>query len=132
MNPVPGAPRRILVIDDNQDIRAFMHAALAMAGYEVQTASEGAEGLALLRRQPVDLLIVDIFMPGQEGMETIARCVEEFPGMRIIAMSAGGRTAKHDYLAAAALIGADTTLRKPFEIEQLLAAVRGLLQPSRT
>ena len=118
----------ILVVDDNQDICSFMRAVLEGAGYEVQTAAEGAAALALLRARRTDLLLTDIFMPGQEGIETVWRCKAQFPQTRIIAMSAGGDASiKLNFLPAAALIGADATLRKPFDADQLLHTVRGVL-----
>jgi CheY-like chemotaxis protein len=120
---------RIVVADDNRDIRTFMTAALEGAGYEVDCAEEGAQALALLRRRPAELLITDIFMPGQEGFETLTRCKAEFPQTRIIVMSAGTIPGmKHDFLASTALLGA-ATLRKPFSADQLLDAVRRVLQP---
>ena len=117
------------MVDDHQDICAFMQAALETAGYEVRTAAEGAQALALLHERPADVVITDLFMPGKEGMETIAQCKTEFPQARIIAISAGGRSGRRDFLAAAALIGADATLHKPFAADQLLDAVRAVLQP---
>ena len=94
----------------------------------MQTAADGAAALALLRERRTDLLLTDIFMPGQEGIETIWRCKAQFPQTRIIAMSAGGDASiKLNFLPAAALIGADATLRKPFDADQLLHTVRGVL-----
>jgi two-component system chemotaxis response regulator CheY len=119
-----------VVVDDNPDICAFMSVALRGAGYEVETAREGAQALALLRSRAADLLITDIFMPGQEGFETISRCRAEFPQTKIIVMSAGtvpGMT--HDFLATAGLLGVGATLRKPFTADQLLDTVRRVLQP---
>jgi CheY-like chemotaxis protein len=118
----------VLVVDDNQDICAFMQAALETAGYDVRIAAEGAQALALLRSRPADLMITDIFMPVREGIETISQCKTEFPQTRIIAMTAGGITGKRDFLSAATLIGADATLRKPFAADQLLDAVRKVLR----
>ena len=125
-----GMPKRILVVDDNQDICSFVQAALEGAGYEARTASEGAQALALQRERPADLLITDIFMPVQEGFETISRFRAEFPRTRIIVMSAGNVPGmKHDFLSVAALLGVGATLRKPFDVDQLLDAVRRLLPP---
>jgi len=122
--------KRIIVVDDNQDTCAFMSAALKAAGYEVETAEEGAAALAVLHTRPGDLLITDIFMPGQEGFQTISRCKAEFPRTTIIVMSAGTVPGmKHDFLASAALLGVGATLRKPFTADQLLDTVRGVLQP---
>jgi DNA-binding NtrC family response regulator len=123
------AQTTILVVDDNQDIRDFTQIALEAAGYGVHTATEGVQALAMQRERPADVLVTDIFMPGREGISTIAGFKAEFAGTRIIAMSAGGGTGKHDFLSAAKLIGADATLRKPFTADQLLDAVRKVLQP---
>lgn len=120
-------PHRILVVDDNRDIRDFMIAALEGAGYEVDTAEEGAQALKLMRSRPAPLLITDLFMPGQEGFETITRCKSEFPHTRIIVMSAGSARMKHDFLATAALLRVGATLRKPFTADQLLDCVRRVL-----
>lgn len=82
------------------------------------------------RERPADLLITDIFMPVQEGFETISRFKAEFPQTRVIVMSAGNVPGmKHDFLATAALLGVGATLRKPFDADQLLDAVRRVLQP---
>lgn len=128
--PGSGTPKRILIVDDNQDILSFMQAALEKAGYEVQTAPEGAQALALQTKRRADLLITDIFMPGQDGIETLRDCKTRFPETRIIVMSAGGGSnRKLDYLPAAVLIGANGTLRKPFNVDQLLETVRKVLHP---
>ena len=121
--------KRIVVIDDHQDICAFMSFALKGAGYEVETAPEGARALAMLRSRRADLIITDIFMPGQEGFETISRCRAEFPQTKIIVMSAGTVPGmKHDFLATAGLLGVGATLRKPFTANQLLDSVRKVLE----
>jgi CheY-like chemotaxis protein len=125
------AKRTILVVDDHADIRAFMDAALEGAGYEVRTASEGAQALDLLHERGAELLITDIFMPGQEGFETITRCRAEFPQTRIIVISAGTILGlKHDFLSTAALLKVGATLRKPFTAGELLDTVRRVLPPS--
>jgi DNA-binding response OmpR family regulator len=124
----PGAAMRIVVVDDNPDTRAFMSIALKAAGYEVEVAEEGAQGLELLRSREANLLITDIFMPGQEGFETITRCRAEFPQTRIIVMSAGTVPGMpHDFLATAGLLGVGATLRKPFTVDHLLATVGRVL-----
>ena len=125
----PDEAKRIVVIDDNRDTCAFMRAALQQAGYEVEIAEEGRQGLDLLRGRAADLLITDIFMPGQEGFETITRCRAEFPQTRIIVMSAGTIPGMpHDFLATAGLLGVRATLRKPFTVNRLLQTVRTVLQ----
>lgn len=123
------ASTTILIVDDNQDIRDFMQIALEAAGYAVHTATEGEQALVMQRERPADLLVTDIFMPGREGISTIAGFKAEFPGTRIVAMSAGGGSGKQDFLSAATLIGADATLRKPFTADQLVETVHSVLQP---
>jgi CheY-like chemotaxis protein len=118
----------VLVVDDAPDILHFIRAALESAGYAVTVASEGGEALKLQRSSPAALLITDIFMPGREGMETIAAFRSEFPRTRIIAMTAGTGYGNQDFLATAALIGAHATLRKPFDADQLLQNVGTVLQ----
>lgn len=124
----PGEAKRIVVVDDNPDTCAFMRVALQGAGYEVETAAEGAQGLDLLRSREADLLITDIFMAGQEGFETITRCRAEFPQTRIVVMSAGTIPGMpHDFLSTAGLL-VGAKLRKPFTVRQLLDTVRTVLQ----
>ena len=130
LNSIPVMTKAILVVDDNPDICTLMSAVLEEAGYEVRTAEEGEQALARQREHPASLLITDIFMPGQDGFETISRFKSEFPQTRIIAMSAGGsRSMKHDYLATAGLVGVTATLHKPFDTDKLLDVVRGVLEP---
>ena len=129
LEPTPAAAKRILVVDDNRDMCALMRVALEGAGYEVRCALEGSEALAMLNGSAADLVITDIFMPGQEGFETISRCKAEFPQTRIIVMSAGTVPGmKHDFLATAGLLGVGATLRKPFSADQLLDAVQEVLR----
>jgi CheY-like chemotaxis protein len=123
-------PQRIVVADDNQDILDFIGVALEGAGYEVETVPEGAQALASLGSRPADLLITDLFMPGQQGFETISRCKAEFPHTKIIVISAGNVPGmKHDFLAAVELLGVAATLRKPFDADTLIDTVRKVLQP---
>ena len=117
------------MVDDNEDICDFVSVALEGAGFDVRIALNGAQALALQKQQAADLLVIDIFMPVQEGLETIVQFRAEFPQTRIIAMSAGSSHGmKLDFLATASFAGADATLRKPFSAEQLLDTVRWVLQ----
>jgi two-component system, OmpR family, alkaline phosphatase synthesis response regulator PhoP len=122
--------KRIVVADDNPDICAFVSTALQGAGYEVETAGDGGQALAVMSERQAHLLITDLFMPGLEGFETIARCRAEFPQTTVMVMSAGrlpGR--KQDFLAAAVLHGVAETLRKPFRADNLLDTVQRALRP---
>jgi DNA-binding response OmpR family regulator len=117
----------ILVIDDDIDLRVIMQEALQAAGYEVSMAADGAQGIALQRKQPASLLITDIFMPNKEGIETIRDFREEFPNVPIIAMSGGGKLKRQGSLFTAKALGAEVILRKPFKMNDLLRSVAALL-----
>ena len=119
--------RRILVIDDHAEIRELLRLTLEAAGYDVAVALDGREGLEIQRRRPAELVITDIFMPEQEGLETIQELRQQSPRPKIIAMSGGGQLGTLEYLPAAKEFGADRTIDKPFDCEAMLAAVREML-----
>ena len=129
---MPSTPlARVLVIDDNNDMLDMIKTVLVGGGYEVTVATDGGKGLEAQRQHASDLAITDIFMPQQDGIETIGLLKKEFPNIPIIAMSGGAkfvtRQTSVDYLATAAKFGADRVLRKPFDIDELLLAVQELL-----
>lgn len=117
---------RVLVVDDNADVLLSINALLEGAGYESETASDARRAIEIHRRRPADVVITDIFMPDQDGLETIVKFRAEWPGVKIVAMSGGGDIAKQDYLQVAQHAGADAMLRKPFEPEELLRTVNRL------
>jgi CheY-like chemotaxis protein len=116
--------RRVLVVDDNGDLRTVLKLRLAASGYAVSEAANGRDAIAVQRRERADVLITDIFMPEGDGFEAIDAFRKEFPQTKIVVISGDSILAKQDYLSAAALIGVDATLRKPFETEVLLATLR--------
>jgi DNA-binding response OmpR family regulator len=121
-------PTRLLVIDDDNLVRAALTDMLQTAGFEVVTASNGRVGIELLATTPVDAIITDILMPEQEGLETIREARQRFPDIRILAISGGGAGGgETQLLRFAESFGADQTLPKPFTGSQLVAAVRALL-----
>ena len=116
---------RLLIADDDADMRQSMRLLLERAGYEVALAPNGERALSLQRELPADILITDIFMPETDGLETIQRFRREFPGVRIIAMSGGSvRVRGMGYLETAGIAGADAVLRKPFAKSVLLQTLR--------
>ena len=119
--------RRILVIDDHAEIRELLRMTLQAAGYDVAVAPNGREGLEIQSRRPAELVITDIFMPEQEGLETIQALRQQSPRPKIIAMSGGGQLGTLEYLPAAREFGADRTIDKPFDCEAMLTAVREML-----
>ena len=116
----------IILVDDDADQRLALRLALELSGYAVREAAHGGEALALQRQRAATFLITDIFMPESDGFEVIAAFRSEFPQTKIIAVSGGGQRTKHDYLAAAKLMGVEATLQKPFDIEALLDMLRAL------
>jgi CheY-like chemotaxis protein len=117
----------ILIIDDESQIRMMLRMMLESEGYTVDEAADGTEGINLYRKNPADLIITDIIMPGKEGLETIISLRKEYPGIKIIAMSGGGRNNPEGYLKSAKLLGALETFAKPIRKETLLSAVRRLI-----
>ncbi|MGB2696083.1 MAG: response regulator, partial [Dehalococcoidia bacterium] len=87
----------------------------------------GEAGLRQLHDEPVDLVLTDIYMPGEDGFTTMRRLRREWPKVKIITMSGGSRAGPTDLNAGAAVMGAARTLSKPFETEELLEAVRSVL-----
>jgi len=117
---------RLLVADDDADMRLTLKLALEIAGYAVDVAANAREALELQRGRPAEVLITDIFMPDADGFEAIDAFRHEFPRTRIIVVSGGAQFTKRDYLPDAELIGVDATLQKPFDIDTLLATLRSL------
>lgn len=120
---------RILIIDDEPEVRDFLVAALARAGYDAQAVANGREGVHQCRRVDVDLVITDLVMPEQEGLETIIELQREHPGLPVIAISGGARGGNEHYLEAATLCGAQRVFGKPVSPAILLAAVQDLVGP---
>ena len=118
---------QVLVIDDDRQVRETLHDVLDNAGYDVEVATDGNQGLQIRRRHPVDVLITDILMPNKEGIETIAEFRKSYPGTPIIAVSGGGRSGNMDFLMMAQMLGADRILEKPIAPDDLLDAVGQLL-----
>jgi YesN/AraC family two-component response regulator len=117
----------ILIIDDELQIRVMMRRILEKVGYEVYEASDGKEGIRLFRNKPTDLVITDIIMPEKEGLETILDLRHDFPKIKIIAISGGGKTGLPNFLPAAKKFGAIRTLPKPFGKDDLLKLVKEVL-----
>jgi DNA-binding response OmpR family regulator len=118
---------RILIIEDDNEVRDYLESVLSRAGYDVVVASNGKDGVDLFRREPVDLVITDIIMPEKDGIETIMDLRRDHRGLKVIAISGGGRAEPENYLHSARLLGADRTMRKPFTNEEMLEAVGSLL-----
>lgn len=118
----------ILLIDDDEDFRGMLFKLLTKAGYQVVACHDGKEGVELFRKHPDFLVITDLIMPEQEGIETIMQLRREYPGVRIIAMSGGGKCSPDIYLESAVRLGACRAFTKPFDTREFLATVKELTQ----
>jgi len=117
----------ILVIDDDDALRDTLRAILEEGGYTVHEARHGREGVACCQARPIALVITDLLMPEQEGLETIQTLRALTPRPKVIAMSGGGQTGQLDFLKAASLLGANRAFQKPLRARDLLLAVQDLL-----
>ena len=119
---------RILVADDDPEVREFLRAALEQGGYAVVEAEDGRRAMEVLMEGGIDLVLMDLVMPGQEGIETIQEIRKEMPDTRIIAISGGFGG---QFLGVAKMLGADATLEKPIAPSALLEKVGEVLQLRR-
>ena len=122
---------RLLVVDDDPDVRDSLRRALGYAGYAVATAANGADALASVSRSPVDLIILDVLMPMLDGFDTCRALRERGNATPVIVLTA--RDAVDDRVTGLEA-GADDYLVKPFALRELLARVNALLrraQPAR-
>ncbi len=123
---------RILVIDDDAAVRRAVRRMLERAGHEVLEVGDGEAGIRLHRATPANLILTDIYMPGQDGLTTIRQLRQEWPEVKIVAVSGGSRAGPTDLSEQAKLLGANATLSKPFEMLDLIAVVRALLGEAPT
>ena len=123
----------ILVVDDEEQIRRLICETLERAGYHVTEARDGKEALLLHRLAPADLVIMDILMPDQDGLETTVALRQEFPDVKIIVITGGSdMIGILNYLDVATMLGAHRTLQKPFEMKTLLETIHAELQAPRS
>jgi len=118
---------RILVIDDQDSIRRVVRRALEQDGHEVFDASDGELGMEILESHSFDVVITDIFMPGQDGIVTLRQVRKRFPEVKVIVISGGDSTGMMDLRQDAELLGAVTSLQKPFNAREIMDLVRSVL-----
>ncbi len=119
---------RILIIDDESQIRSMLRLMLERVGYEVIEAADGMEGIRQYRDNPADLIITDLIMPNKDGIGMIIELKKEFPQVKIIAMSGGGVNRPEGYLDGAKKLGATCTLTKPIDRDEMINAVKETLK----
>ncbi len=117
----------ILVVDDDPISRATLRSILEGSGHAVEETVDGVQAMKAFRKTPFDVVITDIFMPEKEGVELVREMRQEFPGVRIIAVSGGSSSARFDSLDWIKAFGVRHTFAKPFDRQAILAAVDELL-----
>ena len=120
-------PRRVLVVEDDPAIRRGVVAALSFAGYKVLEAADGSRGLLLAETAEVDLVLLDVVLPGTDGLDILRRVRESRPTRPVILLTA--RAAEDDRVGGLAA-GADDYVVKPFSVRELLARVEAVLRRS--
>jgi len=118
---------QILVVDDEEFVRQALRHVLEPEGYVVMEAPHGGIAMELFRKHSIGLVIIDLLMPEQEGLETILMMRRLSPQVKIIAISGGGRFGMTYLLEVAEKLGANRTLPKPLDRQELVATVRELL-----
>ncbi len=120
---------RILVIDDEQDIRFLIEKFLVRDGHEVDQAENGKQAMKLIEVNNYDLLITDVVMPEKDGIEVLNELQEHATRIKTIVISGGGARGNiENYLVMAKLLGADWVLPKPLDFSKLQIAVNDILK----
>ena len=114
---------RVLVVDDEASVRMLLDCVLASHGHQVWTACSGREGLDLLERQSVDLVLTDLEMPGMSGWEVARRVKQRWPCIKVGIVSGWAAPLAREALAAR---GVDFRYTKPFDVQDLLGTLSSL------
>ena len=126
----------ILIVDDDPAVQITIRLVLEGAGHHVTVAGDGRRGLALFEASQFDLLFLDIFMPGMDGLETMRHVRARQPAIPIVVISGRSITpdayTEPDFLKMATKLGAVASLQKPFRADALLAAVDGCLKSAQS
>ena len=119
-------PAKILVVDDDESIRTIYNHILSREGYDVYTALDGIEAVAKTSAILPDLIILDLIMPEQEGIETLLQLHSKHPNIPVVTIS--GAVGASEYLHVSSLLGASVTLQKPIRPDTLVQTVQNVLR----
>ncbi|GAC1337764.1 MAG: response regulator [Bradyrhizobium sp.] len=126
---------KIMIVDDDSAVRSAIRLVLEPAGHTVFAAGDGRKGLSILEAEDFDLVLLDIFMPGMDGLETMRLIHQRRPLIPIIVISgrpiASDVASGPDFLAMATRLGAAASLQKPFKPAALLATIAGCLEAAK-
>jgi DNA-binding response OmpR family regulator len=118
---------RILLVDDEEPIRVSLSTYLRRVGHDVTLAGNGVEALRALGEGTFDLVVTDVNMPDMDGIEVVMKLKEASSRVPLVVMSGGGLFDKTLLLDAAGALGADVTLEKPIDLDELRAAIERLV-----
>lgn len=121
---------RILVVDDEIEIRQFLRQTLEEVGYDVVEAENGKMAVDYYQEHKVDVVIMDLFMPEKEGLRAIIELQSYDPEIKVIAISGGGRMGKTDMLGVTKDFGVQYAFAKPFRVLDVIRAIKSLLTVS--
>jgi len=128
MTPDPCPKARILVVDDESTTRSAVARALSLLGYQTHAAGSGSEALSELATHEYDLMLLDVRMPGMDGMEVLAQARQSYPDLVVILLTAQVTPAS---AVEAARAGAAGHLLKPCSLEEIEEAITGALKRHR-
>lgn len=118
----------VLVVDDEAPMRNMVTQMLQRDGHQVTTSDEGGAALDLMKTHRFDLVVLDVLMPGKDGIETTLAMKEQYPDTKILVMSGGRRAISAEFnLSSASLLGADASIQKPFDWNGLRGKLAELL-----
>lgn len=119
------AKERILIVDDEKNIVSSLTAILSDEGYEVSMTGDGVEALELIQKDPPDLVLLDIWLPGMDGIEVLKTLKTYNPGVEVIIMSGHGTI---DTAVKATKLGAQDFIEKPFSLDRITESIKNVLQ----
>jgi len=119
---------RILLVDDDESFRAALTKLLLLKGFSVETASDGRDGLRKFRSTQFDVIILDVWMPEKDGLETLIEIRRDLPSAKVIVMSGAGSIGITKPLDTALRLGALAVIAKPFKSEELLDTISRALE----
>ncbi len=119
--------KKILLVDDERSFVTALQKILTLKGYDVEIAFNGLEAIEAIKTKTPDILVTDVLMPVMDGLEVIMFSKKNFPDVKVIAISGGGRVSAKDYLETAKIWKADEILSKPFSAKDLLKIIENIL-----
>lgn len=118
----------ILVVDDEPELRELIGRVLVAGGHRVTSAENGEQASRWLSKETFDVVVTDVIMPERDGMQVITELRRKHPAVKVIAISGGGHVSREQYLKIAKGLGAHAVLAKPFSTEELMRALRAVME----